>query len=139
MSETPEHANDPTGPVGPVTGPATSLPPSAAPEHHRPNRLYQVAAWVAIVAGSLLIVAVIFFAGFIVGKASDGGHGHFGHHHGGMKIERSGPMGPMMPPGGPGQGHMWPGPGNFGPGSPGMAPDRPDRPGAGPTTSAPGR
>ena len=90
----------------------------------KPNRLYQAAAWVAIVAGTLFIVAVIFFSGFILGKHS-GGPGHFGRHgweHGMMmeRQHRDGPWGPgMMRPGGPdqgGPGNFGPGPGNFGPG-----------------------
>ncbi|MFA5709086.1 hypothetical protein [Mycolicibacterium sp.] len=126
MSETPEPATEPTVPVAPAE-------PVAVTER-KPNRLYQVAAWVAIVAGTLVIVAVIFFAGFLLGKASDGGHGHFGHHHPGMmKPDRGGPMGPpMMRPDGFREGHMWPGPGNMGPGGPGPTdqprPTEPPRP-----------
>lgn len=136
MSETPEYASDPTGPVGPATPPATSAatppPPSAAPEHHRPNRLYQVAAWVAIVAGVLVIAGTVFFAGFVLGRASDGGHGHFRHHPGMMMQDRGGPMAPpMLRPDGVREGHMWPGPGNA-PGNP--APGAP-----GPSTTAPAR
>lgn len=115
MSETPEPATEPVVPAAPAEPVAVE---------RKPNRLYQVAAWVAIVAGTLVIVAVIFFAGFILGKASDGGHGHFGHHHPGMmmKPDRGGPMGPpMMRPDGFREGHMWPGPGNMGPGGPGPA------------------
>jgi hypothetical protein len=44
------------------------------------NRLYQAAAWVAIVAGTLFIIAVIFFTGFVLGRHSDG-PGRFDRHH----------------------------------------------------------
>ncbi|OBF14112.1 hypothetical protein [Mycobacterium sp. ACS4331] len=128
MSETLEPSNDPTGPLRTET-----VPPAVVEQ--KPNRLYQVAAWVAIVAGTLFIVAVVFFSGFVLGRHSDGGDGHF-RHHGDMMFDRGGPMGPMGPmgpgmnpggPGGPQQGHRWPGPGNFGPGGPG-APGQPQPP-----------
>ncbi len=89
----------------------------------KPNRLYQAAAWVAIVAGTMFIVAVVFFSGFILGKHS-GGPGHFGRHGGpGMMMDRHGPpMGPMHR-GGPGQGDGWPdGPGPSGPAQPPLSP-----------------
>jgi hypothetical protein len=125
MSETPEYTADPT-PVVATTEPVAehTVVTTAEP---RPNRLYQAAAWVAIVAGTLFIVAVIFFSGFILGKHS-GGPGHYGRRGGehGMMMERQhrdGPWGPgMMRPGGPdqgGPGNFGPGPGNFGPGGPG--------------------
>ncbi len=119
--------SDTSEPTTPVT---TTAEPVAATVERKPQRLYQVAAWVAIVAGTLVIVAVIFFSGFLLGKASDRGHGHFGHHHHPgmmMKPDRGGPMGPpMMRPDDFREGHMWPGPGN-----------RPEGPG--PTTTAPPR
>ncbi|CAJ1495005.1 hypothetical protein [[Mycobacterium] burgundiense] len=132
MSETPEHANEPTGPLDPASPPRPRPPqPVVAADHHRPNRLYQVAAWVAIVAGVLVIAGTVFFAGFVLGRASDGGHGHFRHHPGMMMQDRGGPMAPpMLRPDGVREGHMWPGPGNA-PGDP--------APGAGPSTTAPGR
>ncbi|PIB74802.1 hypothetical protein CQY22_011825 [Mycolicibacterium brumae] len=40
-----------------------------------------MAAWVAIVAGTLFIVCVIFFAGVMVGHSSGGRHEHRGHGH----------------------------------------------------------
>ena len=47
----------------------------------RRSRLNAVAAWVGIVAGTVFIVAVIFFSGFILGAHAGGGHhGHHGHH-----------------------------------------------------------
>jgi hypothetical protein len=43
-------------------------PPPVAPPQERSERLYQVAAWVAIVAGVVLIAAVILhFAWFLCG------------------------------------------------------------------------
>jgi hypothetical protein len=109
MSETPDQSTDATAPLdteGPVAAPA-------APAERRPNRLNQVAAWVAIAAGTLVILAVVFFSGFILGRHADGGpqhHRHHGHH---MMFDRGGPMGP--PPMGP-----------MGPGMhPGGAPEKP--------------
>ena len=68
----------------------------------RPNGLYRALAWVGIVAGSLFIVATLFFSGFILGKQSDGGghRGCPGHHRmlvkpaeAGMKPDRPGQQG----------------------------------------------
>ncbi|MDX1889744.1 hypothetical protein [Mycolicibacterium sp. 050158] len=52
--------------------------PPPPPPHDRPSRLNKVAAWVGIVAGSLVIVAVLFGSGFYFGRetaprAPDGG------------------------------------------------------------------
>lgn len=127
MTETPEHA------VEPATGSVDTLPPpppvyAEPPLAHRPNRLYQAAAWVAIVAGVMFIVGAVFFTGFALGRHS-GGDGGWRHHRGdNSQFERRGgppmmPMMPMMPaPGGPGSG---PGFGPGGPGGPGA-----DGPGA---------
>ncbi|WP_161976313.1 hypothetical protein [Mycolicibacterium sp. CH28] len=136
MTETPERADEPaTSPV------ATLPPPPPAPVHYepapradRPNRLYQAAAWVAIVAGTVFIVGAVFFTGFILGRHSghDGGwrdrgeSGQF-HHRGGP------PMMPMMPGVGP-WGPMGPGPDGAGPMGP-MGPG-PSGPG-GPATPRP--
>ena len=77
------------------------------PHDDRPNRLYRALAWVGIVAGSLFIVATVFFSGYVLGKNSDGGP-HQGPNrmlltpfHKGM-----GPDGPMGPRDrmGPGEG-----------------------------------
>ena len=120
MTETPDRFDEPT------TGSVDTLPPPppvyAEPPHahHRPNRLYQAAAWVAIVAGVIFIVGAVFFTGFALGRHS-GGDGGWRHHRGdNSQFERRGgpPMMqfPMMPgPGGPGSG-----PG-FAPGGPGGA------------------
>lgn len=117
MSESSEYLGDTTTPVAAadvVTDrPVLIAEPVVAAA--KPNRLYQAAAWVAIVAGTLFIVSTIFFAGFMLGK-NGGGHGPFRHggaDHG-MMMDRSGPpMGPWMHRDG------GPGPGNFGPGGPG--------------------
>jgi hypothetical protein len=113
MSEAPDN---PTAP----TAVATAPPPTyAATNDGRPSRLAVVALWVAIVAGVVFTVAIIFFSGFALGRHSGGGgshHGQFGRDHGyGMIFRHPGPpMGPMGPMG-PGP---WPqGPG-FGPGGP---------------------
>ncbi len=124
MTETPERADEP------ATSPVDTLPPPAhiEPDPHpgRTTRLFQVAAWVAIVAGTLFIVGAVFFTGFFLGRHSGGpGHGGGRHHEMGQFHERMAP--PMMPfP--PGQ--MGPGmrPGQIGPGAtppPATAPARP--------------
>jgi hypothetical protein len=125
MSETPEHSTEPIAPV--ATSTATA-PPPYVPEpvviDDKPNRLYQIAAWVAIVAGSLFIVAVIFFSGFALGRHA-GGAGHFGGHHR-HHSDMSQQAGPGMMHGWPGQ--MRPGGGMWGPGGgPGMWRPGPDQ------------
>ncbi len=116
------------------TIPAAAAPvaaPVAAPS--KSNRLYQAVAWVAIVAGTLFIIAVIFFTGFTLGRHSDGPRHPFGH----SKMERQGPhWGPMhdrgpgmRPPGGRDRGPGEPGSEGFGPGVPG-----PGQPPAAPST-----
>lgn len=68
----------------------------------RTKRLFQAAAWVAIVAGTLFIVATVFLAGFFMGRHSGHHwHGHGGGHH---SMQRAFGGAPMMAPGmGPGQ------------------------------------
>ncbi|TQR83224.1 hypothetical protein D8S82_28230 [Mycobacterium hodleri] len=123
MSET---ASSPESATGPIETPATTAPASTAPVvvRDRGGRLNVVAAWVGIVAGSVFVVAVIFFSGFVLGASVTGGDHHGGHQHGHGQgqMERDGggprhgwPGGPGGPgfPGGPG----WDGPGQ-GPGSP---------------------
>ena len=87
----------------------TGPPPAPAAGH---PRLYQVAAWVVIVAGIVFVVAVVFFTG---AWAGGGGH-HFHHHHHGV-FGPDGPGGPDGPPPWPGPWGQGPGPG--GPGWPG--------------------
>src|ERR1700760_3843925 len=85
-------------------------PPGPPPPPHavKPSRLYQAAAWVVIVAGTVFVVAVIFFAGAFVA-----GHDHpFRHHHGMFGPGGSqGPEGMVVFPGPfpPGTGPGWPG------------------------------
>lgn len=107
--------------VGLIDEPAAA-PLATEPVPPRSSRLFQVAAWVAIVAGTLFIVSTVFFAGFFMGRHS----GSYGHGHGGGHHSRSMPGGfggpGMMPPWGPGMGPgMGPGqmgPGQMGPGGP---------------------
>lgn len=158
MSEIPESSAE-TTPVVTGTTPVDERPVAVA--EHKHHRLYQVAAWVGIVAGTVFIVAVIFFSGFILGRHAGGG-GHFGHHHkwgpGHSMMDRGGPGdgprhgGPGGPDwggpggsGGPGWGGQggWGGPGQFPPGNPGNpgsgnfgpgGPGGPGQPPAPPTT-----
>ena len=96
----------------------TSLAPAPATEvAHRNTRLYQVLAWVGIVAGILFIVGAVFVSGFLAGRTADGYGWHRGAQSG--QMQPGGPMGggcPMMQmqPGGMGQGGMMPG--GMGPG-----------------------
>jgi hypothetical protein len=69
---------------------------STTPENR--NRLYRALAWVGIAAGSLFIVATVFFSGYVLGQ-----HGGGGMHHGPHRMMLKpfpGPDGPMRP-GGP--------------------------------------
>lgn len=126
MTDTPERVDEPaTGPVATLSPPPPPPPAYVEPARvDRPNRLYQAAAWVAIVAGVIFIVGAVFFTGFALGRHS-GYDGGWRHHRGdGEQFERRGgppmmPM-PMMPagPGAPGAPGMGPG---MGPGS-GMMP-----------------
>ena len=109
------------------TATATEPPPAAPAEvvHvHKIPRVFQFAAWVGIVAGIVFIVAVIFFAGFGLGRHSGHGGGfHHGHHmqHAMMFHHHQGG------PGGPGAGGpAWVTPGAPGPGQipPSAAPSR---------------
>ena len=89
----------------------TSFAPATAPEDAHPNtRLYQVLAWVGIVAGILFIVAAVFFSGFFAGRTTGGYGWHQGAQMGGgcpMMQMQPGGMGPgMMPGGGMGPGMM---------------------------------
>ena len=115
MSETTEPLNEPTEQVATVNTPPPAEPAEAVVVKQKPNRLYQSGGLGSPRAGTLLIVSVIFFWGFVLGRHSGGPgqHGHHGQHHGESSMsDRGGPgRGPMMWPG-PG-GH---GPGNFGPG-----------------------
>lgn len=127
MSET----ASPESATGPIETPATSTTTTAAPVvvRDRGSRLNVVAAWVGIVAGSVFVVAVVFFSGFVLGASVTGGHHHGGHHGpGDGQMERNGggprpgwPGGPAGPgfPGGPGGGGPGQGPGSLPPAPPG--------------------
>lgn len=86
--------------------PTAPTPTSEAPRRGRPYRVYQALAWVGIVAGVVFIVAVVFFSGFVLGRHSSPGYGHFGSHQGrGVHFfHRPGlpPMAPQFGPGAPG-------------------------------------
>ncbi|WP_231639819.1 hypothetical protein [Mycobacterium sp. Marseille-P9652] len=112
MSETSE---TPTVRRGTATAPA----PAAEPALYRTPRVFIAAAWVAIVAGVVFIISVIFFTGMALGHHGGGHHGH--KHHAMMHHRMGGPGGP----GGPGAG----GPGAGGPAA---------TPGNGPASVAPG-
>ena len=67
-----------------------------------PHRLYRALAWVGIAAGSLFIVATVFFSGFVIGQHSGGGGGgHHGRHAMLIPHPPMGPGGPMGPDSGP--------------------------------------
>ncbi|MFN8070678.1 MAG: hypothetical protein U0R66_02525 [Mycobacterium sp.] len=78
-------------------------PHTKADPTDRSHRLYRALAWVGIAAGTLFIVATVFFSGYILG--SHGGGPHHGHH---VVVKpfpgpegRRGPGGPMGPDDGP--------------------------------------
>ncbi|MDX1881853.1 hypothetical protein SBI63_00615 [Mycolicibacterium sp. 120270] len=78
---------------------------------HRPN---SILVWVGIVAGVVFIVAVVFFAGFFIGRSSAGGWRGGYQQPGMMWPSQSGPYGQwgpgMMGPGGMmGPNYQWPG------------------------------
>src|SRR6476619_4709906 len=110
MSESTSSSDEPTtSPVATTTAPPQSTYVERERERRpRRSRLNAVAAWVGLVAGTVFIVTVIFFSGFILGAHAGGGHhGHHGHHGGGdrgwAQLHRGGPpMFPMGPMGGPG-------------------------------------
>lgn len=124
MSDSLENTPDPIDPAGATDQAAARNP-----------RLYQALAWVGIVAGVLFTVAVIFFSGFFLGRASDGHGWHRGYQGGQMRPD--GQMGggcPMMQmqPGGMQPGGMQPG--GMGPGGmkgPASSPMMPTPPTAG--------
>jgi hypothetical protein len=84
----------------------TTINPEPAYGERRPNRLNRALAWVGIAAGSLFIVATVFFSGFVLGQQGDGGGGmHHGQHRMMLKPfdrpDGPGPGGPMGPDNGP--------------------------------------
>jgi hypothetical protein len=126
MSETSE---TPTVRSATATAPAPAEPVVV----HRTPRVFQAAAYVAIVAGTVFVLAVIFFTGFMLGK-STGHHGHHGHHHKHHAMVHPHRFGGPGGPGGPG----WPG-ANQQPGGPGAV--QPGAPGPSqiPSSVAPSR
>jgi hypothetical protein len=88
MSETPET---------PTVRRSTAIAPDPVVDEpvRRTPRVFLGAAWVAIVAGIVFIVAVIFFTGYSLGRHSGHGGYHHGHHkHHGMMWHRQGQGGP---------------------------------------------
>jgi hypothetical protein len=90
--------------MGPVTQTLdnhdTTVPPLR--DQREAHRLYRALAWVGIAAGSLFIVATVFFSGYILGQHTGGGfHGgpHGGPHRVMLKPFPGGPGGPDGPMG----------------------------------------
>ncbi|ORA20494.1 hypothetical protein BST12_15125 [Mycobacterium angelicum] len=92
-----------------ATTPATGQP-SQSDRSDRPGRLDQIWAVVGITAGVVFVVAVIFFSGFFLGRATDNPYGSLRvsdggrdgvcpmmGSDGGMTPGRMGPGGPMTP------------------------------------------
>lgn len=83
----------------------SSTATAPAPPPYKTPKVFLFAAWVAIVAGIVFIVAVIFFTGYSLGRHA--GHGGFHHHkHHAMMMHPhrfGGPGGGpgATPPGGP--------------------------------------
>ena len=124
MSETSE---TPTVRTHTATAPAPAV--EAAP--YGTPRVFRFAAWVAIVAGIVFIVAIIFFTGYTLGRHSGHGGFHHGHKHHATMHHRMGPGGPGGAGGAPGG----PGGGTGGAGGPG-APST-TSPSGGPTAVRP--
>ncbi len=86
-------AQAPEPPTQPPPGPPVAVPAAAPPLVARNARLYQAAAWVVIVAGTVFVLGVVFFAG-----AELSGHGRqYRHDHHGVFGPDS-PTGPDGPP-----------------------------------------
>lgn len=119
MSESSESADS-------TTTSAVITPARYAESDHRDRRLQRTLAWVGIVAGVVFTVAVIFFSGVALGRASGGYHGWQRGYQGGQMAPGGCPMmgGGMTGPGG-GMGMMAPedrGPGMMRPGPPSATP-----------------
>ncbi|MCV7400393.1 hypothetical protein H7K24_09515 [Mycobacterium fragae] len=117
MTQAPEPPLPPEAPPPP--------PPPRPPHEAKPPRLYQVAAWVMIVAGTVLILAIVFFTGAAVAMHDL----RCSYHHGVSKpggMPDGPPPGPgrwiFIAPGGPGA------PPPMGPGGPPMPPGPPPPP-----------
>jgi hypothetical protein len=114
----------PEPPIQPHAGPPPAAYSAALPLSAKHARLYQAAAWVVIVAGTVFVLAVVFFAG-----AEATGRGpQYRHHHGMFAPDApGGPDGPppyVVFPGGPFPPGSGPG-GPWGPWGPGMGPGGP--------------
>jgi uncharacterized membrane protein YgcG len=84
------------------TSTATAPAPAVEPVPYRTPRVFLAAAWVAIVAGVVFIVSVIFFTGMALGHQGHHGGHHHKHHAAFMHPHRfGGPGGPGGPGGGP--------------------------------------
>ncbi|MFM8600336.1 MAG: hypothetical protein ACKOB8_15240 [Mycobacterium sp.] len=70
--------NPDNNPLGTTADPTDPLASAGIRHTDRPHRLYRALAWVGIAAGSLFIVATVFFSGYYLG--SHGGGGHHGQH-----------------------------------------------------------
>lgn len=68
--------------------------------HTQPSRTVHVAAWIGIVAGAAVFIAVVFFSGVFLGWSSGSHYGWHRGHDAGMDDSCS-MMGAMMRPGGP--------------------------------------
>ncbi len=91
-----------------LENPHTTADPVAHAD--RSHRLYRALAWVGIAAGTLFIVATVFFSGYILGSHGGGSH-HGGHHMMLKPFPPGGPMGPWGPKGpddGPGAERLTP-------------------------------
>ena len=102
-----------------------SIVPTRHDADRRDRRLQRTLAWVGIVAGVVFTVAVIFFSGLALGRASDGHHGWNRGYQGGQM----GPGGCPMMGGMTGEGRT------DGMGGPGMM--RPGQQSPAPSASAP--
>ncbi|AFM19530.1 hypothetical protein Mycch_4835 [Mycolicibacterium chubuense NBB4] len=100
-----------------------------------PSRLNKVAAWVGIAAGSVFVVAVLFGAGFFVGKQV--GHDSRDDRGREMMMRPGTVMLPMPPRGEFERGPGFAGP--FGPGGPMIQIPRPPQSPGAPDTTAPSR
>lgn len=72
-------------------------------EGNRSNRLYRALAWVGIAAGSVFIIATVFFSGYVVGQQGGDEPRHGPPHRVMLKPfpgpdGQMGPGGPMGPP-----------------------------------------
>lgn len=131
----PGHYQEMTEPPESSIAPAHATP-APPPYVVKPSRLYQVAAWVVIVAGVVFVAAVIFFTGAAVAWHNQ----PYRYHHHGIfgPGGASGPLGPGGPAPGAGQWlFVFPGgppPAGMGPGGPPMMPTvpGPGGPGTGP-------